>query len=112
MVLRNGKPYLSFGVMGGEMQAQGHVQVLANLIDFEMDVQQAGEVPRFRHDPGQLALESAIGMNKRSALASKGHNIVDVFSGFGGYQGIQIHSESGVLMGGSDPRKDGLALGW
>ena len=112
MVLEKGKPYFSFGVMGGDMQPQGHVQVLANLIDFEMDVQQAGEVPRFRHDPGQLALESAIGDEVRTRLEGKGHKIVDASGGFGGYQGILIDPESGVLMGGSDPRKDGLALGW
>jgi gamma-glutamyltranspeptidase/glutathione hydrolase len=112
MVLDDGRPYFSFGVMGGDMQAQGHVQVLANLIDFGMDVQQAGEVPRFRHDPGQVALESAIGTEVRKGLAEKGHNIVSAFGGFGGYQGILIDPKSGVLMGGSDPRKDGLALGW
>jgi gamma-glutamyltranspeptidase/glutathione hydrolase len=61
MVLRDGRPWLSFGVMGGDMQAQGHVQVLLNLIDFGMDVQQAGEQPRFRDTGNGLGLESAIG---------------------------------------------------
>ena len=112
MVTRDNRPWLSFGVMGGDMQAQGHLQVLANMIDFGMDVQQAGEMPRFRHDPGQLALESAIGTDVRRALAERGHRIADAFGGFGGYQGIVIDPESGVLMGGSDPRKDGAAVGW
>lgn len=111
MVTRDSHPYFSFGVMGGDMQAQGHVQVLANLIDFGMDVQQSGEAPRFRHDPGQLALESAFSPEVRDALAAKGHCIVDGFGGFGGYQGIRIDPVSDVLMGGSDPRKDGCALG-
>jgi gamma-glutamyltranspeptidase/glutathione hydrolase len=112
IVTRDDAPWLSFGVMGGDMQAQGHVQVLANIIDFGMDVQQAGEAPRFRHDPGTLALESAFSTEVRQGLAAKGHNIVDAVGSFGGYQGIVIDHDSGVLMGGSDPRKDGCALGW
>jgi gamma-glutamyltranspeptidase/glutathione hydrolase len=112
MVTRNGRPYFSFGVMGGDMQAQGHVQVLANLIDFGMDVQQAGEAPRFRHDTPGVALESALGPRVREGLTARGHAIVQASGGFGGYQGILIDPQSGVLMGGSDPRKDGAALGW
>lgn len=112
MILRDGRPFFSFGVMGGDMQAQGHVQVVANLIDFGMDVQHAGEAPRFSHSSHALAMESAIGEPVRAGLARMGHTIVDAVGVFGGYQGILIHPDTGVLMGGSDPRKDGLALGW
>lgn len=112
MVLKDGEPYFSFGVMGGGMQPQGHVQVIANIIDFGMDPQRAGEAPRFRHSSRGLALESAIDANVRFGLSRKGHNIIDSFGAFGGYQGIIIDPISGALIGGSDPRKDGLAIGW
>ena len=125
LVTRGGKPWLSFGVMGGDMQAQGHVQVLCNMIDFDMDVQEAGEAPRFRHlgssEPtgqpadkgGWVALESGIGLEVRRALMSKGHTLAEPSPGsFGGYQAIRIDLERGVLIGGSDPRKDGAAMGY
>lgn len=112
MVFRDGRPWLTFGVMGGDMQAQGHVQVLLNLIDFGMDVQRAGEVPRFRHFEQGLALESAIGDGVRQALESKGHRLVSAANTFGGYQAIMIDPVSGALFGGSDPRKDGCAIGY
>jgi len=112
MVLRDGKPWLSFGVMGGDMQAQGHVQVLLNMIDFGMDVQQAGEQPRARHFESGLALESAIGDGVRRELERKGHRLVSAPGSFGGYQAIMIDPRTGALAGGSDPRKDGCALGW
>jgi gamma-glutamyltranspeptidase/glutathione hydrolase len=112
MVFKDGKPWLTFGVMGGDMQAQGHVQVLLNLIDFGMDVQQAGEQPRFRHFESGLGLESAIGADVRAALEAKGHKLTRTAGTFGGYQAILIDSASGALAGGSDVRKDGCALGW
>lgn len=112
MVLKDGKPWLSFGVMGGDMQAQGHVQVLMNMIDFGMDVQQAGEQPRFRHFENGLALESAIGADVRKALETKGHKLTTAFGAFGGYQAIMIDPATGALAGGSDVRKDGCAIGW
>ncbi len=112
MVLKEGKPFFSFGVMGGDMQPQGHVQVLVNLIDFGMDAQQAGEAPRFRHGNGSVALESAFAVDVRSGLTRKGHNLIDAIDAWGGYQGILIDPRTGVLIGGSDPRKDGLAIGW
>lgn len=114
MVVRNGAPWLAFGVMGGDMQAQGHVQVLTNLIDFGMGPQTAGDAPRVRHFEGEgVALESAIGDPVRQALARMGHTILETPpAGFGGYQGILIDPETDVLWGGSDHRKDGLALGW
>jgi gamma-glutamyltranspeptidase / glutathione hydrolase len=112
MVFKNEKPWLSFGVMGGDMQAQGHVQVLLNLIDFGMDVQQAGEQPRFRHFARGLALESALGADIRKALEARGHTLVAAPGTFGGYQAIMIDPVSGALAGGSDMRKDGCAIGW
>lgn len=112
MVFKDGKPWLSFGVMGGDMQAQGHVQVLLNIIDFGMDVQRAGEQPRFRHFESGVALESAIDADTRKALEAKGHRLTISPGGFGGYQAIMIDPKTGALFGGSDPRKDGCAIGW
>jgi gamma-glutamyltranspeptidase / glutathione hydrolase len=112
MVFQNGNPWLTFGVMGGDMQTQGHVQVLLNIIDFGMDVQRAGEAPRFRHFESGLALESAIGEDVRGALQSKGHKSTTSPGLFGGYQAIMIDPKTGALFGGSDPRKDGCAIGW
>ena len=112
MVLKDKRPWLSFGVMGGDMQPQGHVQVLLNMIDFGMNVQEAGEAPRFRHSSVGLALESAIGADARAGLTQRGHHVVSSFGAFGGYQGILIDPRTRVLMGGSDPRKDGLAIGY
>jgi gamma-glutamyltranspeptidase/glutathione hydrolase len=112
MVFRDSRPWLSYGVMGGDMQVQGHVQVLLNLIDFGMDVQQAGEQPRFRDFAGGLALESAIGADVRQALERKGHQLIAAPGSFGGYQAIMIDPQTGALAGGSDPRKDGCAIGW
>jgi gamma-glutamyltranspeptidase/glutathione hydrolase len=112
MVFHDGKPWLTFGVMGGDMQAQGHAQVLMNMIDFGMDVQQAGEQARFRHFESGLALESAIGPDVRKALEAKGHKLTIAPGMFGGYQAILIDPKTGALFGGSDPRKDGCAIGW
>ncbi len=112
MVMKDGRPWLSFGVMGGDMQPQGHVQVLLNMIDFGMNVQEAGEAPRFRHSSSGLALESAISPEARSGLETRGHRLVSSAGVFGGFQGILFDHRTGVMMGGSDPRKDGLAIGW
>ena len=112
MVLRGGRPWLSFGVMGGDMQPQGHVQVLLNLIDFGMNVQEAGEAPRFRHSNAGLALESAISAEARAGLAARGHKVITSPGVFGGFQGILFDLKTGVMMGGSDPRKDGHAAGY
>ena len=123
-VTKDGKPWLSFGLMGGDMQAQGHAQVLVNMIDYGMDVQSAGDAARFYHsgsskptgslakDGGTVALESGIGPEVRRALEAKGHRIANAPGSFGGYQAIRIDTENGVLIGGSDPRKDGGAMGY
>jgi gamma-glutamyltranspeptidase/glutathione hydrolase len=112
MILKDGKPLWSFGVMGGDNQPQGHVQAVINMIDFGMDAQQAGEAPRFRHSGAEVLLESAFGNDVRAALAKKGHQVASALDAWGGYQGIVIDPRTGILMGGSDPRKDGLAIGW
>jgi gamma-glutamyltranspeptidase/glutathione hydrolase len=112
MVFRQGRPILSFGVMGGDLQPQGHVQVLVNLLEFGMNVQEAGEAARIRHSADGVAVESGIGDEARAGLAERGHRVIDAPGVFGGYQGIAIDHEAGVLLGGSDPRKDGLAVGF
>ena len=112
LALEDGRPALAFGVMGGEMQAQGHAQVLANIFAFGMNVQEAGEAARARWTEEGVALESGIAPAARDGLVTRGHRLIDEPGSFGGFQGIQIDAERGVLMGGSDPRKDGLAVGY
>ena len=111
MAFRDGRPWLSYGVMGGDMQPQGHLQVLLNLVCFGMNIQEAGEAPRARYDPSGIGLEAGIPRDTHDGLAQRGHQLVDGL-GYGGFQGIVVDPDTGVLMGGSDPRKDGLALGW
>jgi gamma-glutamyltranspeptidase/glutathione hydrolase len=123
-VTKHGKPFFCFGVMGGDQQPQGHVQVLCNLIDFGMNAQEAGDAARFSHSGspsptggevtggGQVALESGIGAEVRRALAARGHRITWDTGGFGGYQGILIDPVTGVLQGGTEARKDGCAAGY
>jgi gamma-glutamyltranspeptidase/glutathione hydrolase len=112
MMLRDGRPWVSFGVMGGDNQAQAHAQVVMNFVDFGMNVQEAGDAARMRHSGESLQLESGIGDEVRKALEARGHKTRDGRGSMGGYQAILIDPRSGVLMGGSDPRKDGLAIGW
>lgn len=106
------QPWMSFGVMGGSMQPQGHVQVLLNLLVFGMDLQDAIDAPRFRHLEGRrVALEAPIGEDVRRALAALGHVIADERAvAFGGAQAI-IRLPRGYAAG-SDPRKDGMAAGY
>lgn len=112
MVMKDGAPWVSFGVMGGDMQAQGHVQVLVNLVDFGMNIQDAGEAPRFRHSASGVALESAFSQDARAGLTTRGHKPITTPGVFGGFQGIMIDPKTRVIMAGSDPRKDGMAAGW
>jgi gamma-glutamyltranspeptidase/glutathione hydrolase len=112
MVMKDNRPWLSFGVMGGDMQPQGHVQVLLNLIEFGMNIQEAGEAARYRLTSSGVALESAIGAETGAGLVKRGHNVRNGVGMWGGFQGILIDPRTGVLMGGSDPRKDGLAIGY
>jgi gamma-glutamyltranspeptidase/glutathione hydrolase len=124
LVTHEGRPWFCFGVMGGDMQPQGHVQVLVNLIDFRMNVQAAGDAARVRHlgsgtptgqpadGSGTVLVESGISEEVVQALEAKGHRTQRARGGFGGYQGILIDGESGVLQGASESRKDGAALGY
>jgi gamma-glutamyltranspeptidase/glutathione hydrolase len=112
MILRDGRPWVAFGVMGGDNQAQAHAQVVLNLVDFGLHVQAAGEAARMRHMGAELALESAIGPGVRASLEARGHLLRDGRAQMGGYQAVMIDPDTGVLLGGSDPRKDGLAIGW
>ncbi|REJ72652.1 MAG: gamma-glutamyltransferase [Planctomycetota bacterium] len=125
MVTREGKPWLCFGVMGGDMQPQGHVQILVNMIDFGMNVQAAGDAARMRHlgsatptgtpmqaGGGKVAVESGIPEATVKLLQERGHEVIRSPVSFGGYQGIRIDFEQGVLHGGTDPRKDGAAVGY
>jgi len=124
MVTRDGKPVFAFGVMGGSMQPQGHVQILCNIIDFKMNIQEAGDAPRFNHsgsseptgevmrDGGEVALESGFAPEVIRALLEKGHRIVGDTGGFGGYQGIWWDHDRDVLIGASESRKDGCAGGY
>jgi gamma-glutamyltranspeptidase/glutathione hydrolase len=106
------QPWMSFGVMGGSMQPQGHVQVLLNLLVFGMDLQDAVDAPRFRHlDGRRVALEAPVGEPVRSALTALGHVIVDERAvAFGGAQAIMRLPRG--YAAGSDPRKDGMAAGY
>jgi gamma-glutamyltranspeptidase/glutathione hydrolase len=106
------RPWMSFGVMGGSMQPQGHVQVLLNLLVFGMDLQDAVDAARFRHLAGRrVALETPIDDAVRRALTALGHEIVDERAvAFGGAQAI-IRLPRGYAAG-SDPRKDGMAAGY
>lgn len=110
-VTRDGAPWMTFGLMGGSMQPQGHAQMLINMIVFGMDVQQAIDAPRFRHFSGlSVALEPAIGEQVRAGLRALGHEIrSETGVAFGGAQAIQRLSRGWAA--GSDPRKDGLAIG-
>jgi gamma-glutamyltranspeptidase/glutathione hydrolase len=124
LVTKGSKPWFCFGVMGGDMQPQGHVQVLVNLIDFQMNVQSAGDAARVRHTgsatptgqpaagAGTVAVESSVPAETVAALRRAGHHVVRARSGFGGYQGILIDWDNGVLHGATEPRKDGAAVGY
>ncbi len=112
MVFKDARPFLVFGVTGAHMQPQGQVEMLVNMIDFGMPLQQAMDAPRVNHLDGlDVALEPGFSEETRAALARKGHRILGE-ANFGGSQGILIHPEFGTLLGGSDPRKDGCALGY
>lgn len=113
MIMREQRPWACFGVVGGLMQAQGHIQVVSNLVDFEMNPQAALDAPRFRiFEDGRLGLEDSVPEEVRDDLVGMGHVIKQdaTEEGFGGAQLIMISGET--LQGGSDPRKDGCAIGY
>ncbi|PYE60293.1 gamma-glutamyltransferase 2 [Shewanella chilikensis] len=123
-VTKDGKPWLSFGVMGGATQPQMHAQIMINLIDFGLNLQEAGDAPRILHtgssqptgeqmtDGGYISLESGFSMETRRELMKKGHTLSDSLGAFGGYQAIGVNVESGVYRGASESRKDGQASGY
>jgi len=123
-VTKDGRPWISFGVMGGSMQPQGHAQIIVNLIDFGMNLQEAGDAPRIRHggssqptgekmtDGGTVYLESGIAPEVIRELIRKGHNIDWTVDGFGGYQAIMWDEKNRVYYGASESRKDGQAAGY
>ena len=121
-VTKNDKPFISFGLMGGAMQPQGHAQIIVNLVDFKMNLQEAGDAPRIRHvgssqptgekmlDGGYLSLEKSFDKDEISKLKKMGHKFQYDLGGFGGYQAIMI--KDGVYYGASESRKDGHASGY
>lgn len=118
MLLRDGRPRIAFGVMGGDVQAQAHVQVVSNLVDHGLNVQEALDAPRFHYlGEAKVALEDGYPPDTVRDLGALGHERADpaealVRGGFGGGQAIALHPETGVLWAGSDRRKDGCAIGY
>lgn len=105
---------MAFGVMGGQYQATGHAHVMSNMIDYGMDPQEAIDAPRAFADPvtGALRVENALSASTLSALSDRGHVLTRTDDPIGGAQAILMDVERGILVGGSDPRKDGLAIGY
>jgi len=123
-VMKDGKSLMSFGLMGGAMQPQGHAQIIVNLVDFGMNLQEAGDAARINHqgssqptgttmtNGGVLHLESTFSSETRQALEAMGHTLGESDGGFGGYQAIMWDAEQGVYYGASEVRKDGQAAGY
>jgi gamma-glutamyltranspeptidase/glutathione hydrolase len=123
-ITKDGKPWVSFGVMGGAMQPQGHAQIVINLIDFNMNLQEAGDAPRIQHggssqptgskmeDGGILYLETGIDYEVIRELSKKGHKVQWNIGGYGGYQAIMWDEKNKVYYGASESRKDGQAAGY
>lgn len=123
-ITKDGKPFISFGLMGGAMQPQGHAQIVVNLIDFGMNLQVAGDAPRIYHegsseptgeimtDGGIVNLESGFSFETINALMSRGHKIQFNKGGYGGYQAIMWDAKNKVYFGASESRKDGQAAGY
>ena len=125
-ITKNDKPWISFGLMGGAMQPQGHVQIVMNLIDFGMNLQEAGDAPRIQHDGstepagqntpmsdgGTLNLESQFPYASVQALMRKGHRIEYADGPYGGYQAIARDPDTGMYIGATESRKDGQAAGY
>jgi gamma-glutamyltranspeptidase / glutathione hydrolase len=112
MLVKDGRAVMPFGVMGGQYQATGHASVISRLIDEQLDPQQAAEAPRSFAFDGKLQLEATIGAETEQELKRRGHVIDRPLKPLGGCQAIFIDHKKGVLIGGSEPRKDGLALGY
>ena len=123
-ITKDGNPLISFGLMGGAMQPQGHAQIVINIIDFDMNLQEAGDAPRIRHqsnqqptggemtDWGEVALEKGFNYKQIRELMKKGHKVIYDLGSFGGYQAIMIDYINKVYYGASESRKDGSAIGY
>jgi gamma-glutamyltranspeptidase/glutathione hydrolase len=123
-ITKDGKPYISFGVMGGGMQPQGHVQIVVNLVDFGMNLQEAGDAPRIQHmgsseptgtqmkDGGWINLETGFDYEVIRELMERGHDVRFDLGGYGGYQAIKWDPENKVYYGASESRFDGYAAGY
>ncbi len=123
-VTRNGAPYMSFGVMGGATQPQAHAQIIINMVDFGMNLQEAGDAPRILHqgssqptgetmiDGGTVVLESGFPYETIRDLVGRGHDVSWDVGSYGGYQAILFDAEQGVYYGASESRKDGQAAGY
>ena len=123
-ITKDGNPLISFGLMGGAMQPQGHAQIVINIIDFDMNLQEAGDAPRIRHqsnqqptggemtDGGEVALEKGFNYKQIRELMKKGHKVIYDLGSFGGYQAIMIDYINKVYYGASESRKDGSAIGY
>jgi gamma-glutamyltranspeptidase/glutathione hydrolase len=123
-IMKDGKPWISFGLMGGAMQPQGHAQIVINMIDFGMSLQAAGDAARIRHSGssqptgsqmtsgGVVHLETTFSEATRDALEKMGHTLGESDGGFGGYQAIMWDEDQGVYYGASESRKDGHAAGY
>ncbi len=123
-ITKDGEPWVSFGLMGGAMQPQGHAQIIMNLIDFVMNLQEAGDAPRMQHtgsseptggkmtDSGQVLLETGFDYEAIRTLMEKGHKVGFDLGSYGGYQTIMRDKEKGVYYGASESRKDGQAAGY
>jgi gamma-glutamyltranspeptidase / glutathione hydrolase len=123
-VTQHGRPLMSFGVMGGSMQPQGHAQIIMNLVDFDMNLQEAGDAARVRHggssqptgevmtDGGTVYLETGFPEATVRELKAMGHSVSQSRGGYGGYQAILYDADSGVYYGASESRKDGHAAGY
>ncbi|HRH42888.1 MAG TPA: gamma-glutamyltransferase [Pyrinomonadaceae bacterium] len=123
-ITKDGKPFMSFGVMGGEFQPLGHVQIVMNIVDFGMNIQEAGDAPRIAHtgsseptgermtDGGIIQLEAGFPFESVRELMKMGHTIQFDLTGYGGYQGIRYDAVNKVYYGASESRKDGQAAGY
>ena len=123
-VTKDGKPFLSFGVMGGDFQPMGHTQIIMNLIDFKMNLQEAGDAPRWDHtggatptgnktiNTGMIRVESGIPYTTVRGLMDRGHKVGFARGIYGGYQAILWDDVSKIYHGASESRKDGQAAGY
>jgi gamma-glutamyltranspeptidase/glutathione hydrolase len=123
-ITKDGEPWLSFGVMGGDLQPQGHVQIVVNLIDFGMNLQEAGDAPRIQHhgssqptgevmtDGGRISVEDGFNYEVIRELMQRGHLVSFDLGSYGGYQAILRDKQKGVYFGASESRKDGQAAGY